>query len=62
MEYYNVFEIINMNCIIIIHGTIDEICSTSAVIDIEDFIERTECFVNELNIKDVGWFHFYLIL
>ena len=70
MEYYSVFESINRNCIIIIHGTIDEICSSSAVsstvIDIDDFIveliEMTECFIKELNIKDVEWCHFYLIL
>ena len=69
MEYYSVFESINRNYIII-HGTIDEICSSSAVssavIDIKDFIveliEMTECFIKELNIKDVEWCHFYLIL
>ena len=52
--YYSVFESINRNCIAI-HGTIDEICNSLAVIDIEDFIveviEMTERFMKEFNIK-----------
>ena len=33
--YYSVFESINRICMAI-HGTIDEICNSSAVVNIED--------------------------
>ena len=54
MEYYSVFESINKNCITI-HGTIDEICNSSAVIDMEDslieLIDMTDRFMKEIKIE-----------
>ena len=47
MDYYSVFESINRNCNAI-HGTIDEICNSLAVIDV------AERFMKEFDIKDLN--------
>ena len=59
--YCSVFESINKNCTAL-HGTIDEICNSSAVsstvIDIEDslieLIDMTDRFMKEIDHKDLS--------